>query len=66
MGRIIAGGQSDRQRPRSPLSCKRNVLAHREGRTRSLQITVGCNLHPPKSLTLYPIELGGLVFRFQK
>ena len=41
------------------LECKRKVLAHREGRTRSLQITVGrCN-HPPKSLTLYPIELGG-------
>jgi hypothetical protein len=33
------------------------VVAHREGRTRSLQITMGVN--PPKSLTLYPIELGG-------
>src|SRR5712691_1238579 len=41
------------------LECKRRkVLAHREGRTRSLQITVG-RYHPPKSLTLYPIELGG-------
>ena len=29
-------------------------LAHREGRTRSLQIT-----RKRKSLTLYPIELGG-------
>ena len=40
------------------LKCKRRKeLAHREGRTRSLQITVGG--HPPsKSLTLYPIELG--------
>ncbi len=41
------------------MECKRKVLAHREGRTRSLQMTVGCNHHPPKSLTLYPIELGG-------
>jgi hypothetical protein len=32
----------------------RKILAHREGRTRSLQITAYC-----KSLTLYPIELGG-------
>jgi hypothetical protein len=35
-------------------------LAHREGRTRSLQIRVvmrPCTRH--KSLTLYPIELGG-------
>jgi hypothetical protein len=35
-------------------------LAHREGRTRSLQIVVvvrPCTRH--KSLTLYPIELGG-------
>src|SRR6266566_1656182 len=35
-------------------------LAHREGRTRSLQIRVvmrPCTHH--KSLTLYPIELGG-------
>ena len=45
---------------RAPLSeCKRKQLAHREGRTRSLQITAGCYHHPPKSLTLYPIELGG-------
>ena len=34
------------------------VLAHREGRTRSLQIT------RLKSLTLYPIELGGRCFNF--
>ena len=37
-------------------------LAHREGRTRSLQITFDHVTHGPrhrKSLTLYPIELGG-------
>ena len=33
---------------------KKKLVAHREGRTRSLQI-----IHPLKSLTLYPIELGG-------
>jgi hypothetical protein len=39
---------------------KKNFLAHREGRTRSLQITQLCVLHACcKSLTLYPIELGG-------
>ena len=31
------------------------IIAHREGRTRSLQIS------RLKSLTLYPIELGGLI-----
>ena len=39
---------------------KSQGLAHREGRTRSLQIRVvmrPCTHH--KSLTLYPIELGG-------
>ena len=39
---------------------KGQELAHREGRTRSLQIQVvmrPCTHH--KSLTLYPIELGG-------
>ena len=35
-------------------------LAHREGRTRSLQIAVMMRLSTRlKSLTLYPIELGG-------
>ena len=35
-------------------------LAHREGRTRSLQIAVMMQLRiRHKSLTLYPIELGG-------
>ena len=37
---------------------KKVNVAHREGRTRSLQMIQGSN--PPKSLTLYPIELGGL------
>ena len=37
-------------------SMPKKVVAHREGRTRSLQITLD---NPPKSLTLYPIELGG-------
>ena len=32
---------------------RKNRVAHREGRTRSLQMPVF------KSLTLYPIELGG-------
>ena len=32
---------------------RKSLTAHREGRTRSLQI------HIRKSLTLYPIELGG-------
>jgi hypothetical protein len=32
---------------------RKNPLAHREGRTRSLQMPAS------KSLTLYPIELGG-------
>jgi hypothetical protein len=40
-------------------NAQKEVVAHREGRTRSLQITRECNQHPPKSLTLYPIELGG-------
>src|ERR1700755_610579 len=36
------------------------ILAHREGRTRSLQITRSVCFHARyKSLTLYPIELGG-------
>jgi hypothetical protein len=34
-------------------------LAHREGRTRSLQIAVMMRRIRHKSLTLYPIELGG-------
>ena len=36
------------------------LIAHREGRTRSLQISIG-DITPAsgKSLTLYPIELGG-------
>ena len=34
-----------------------SLIAHREGRTRSLQIAQA----KPKSLTLYPIELGGHV-----
>ncbi len=41
-------------------NAKSHGLAHREGRTRSLQIAVmvrPCTRH--KSLTLYPIELGG-------
>ena len=40
---------------------EKKYLAHREGRTRSLQITrTLCVLHARrKSLTLYPIELGG-------
>ena len=41
---------------------KKERLAHREGRTRSLQIVIEvmeqlCTRY--KSLTLYPIELGG-------
>lgn len=35
---------------------REKVVAHREGRTRSLQIPACAD----KSLTLYPIELGGL------
>ena len=36
------------------------MLAHREGRTRSLQIAVMLDRTTRhKSLTLYPIELGG-------
>jgi hypothetical protein len=40
---------------------EKKLLAHREGRTRSLQITQLCELLHAccKSLTLYPIELGG-------
>jgi hypothetical protein len=39
---------------------KGHGLAHREGRTRSLQIVVVARPHARyKSLTLYPIELGG-------
>jgi hypothetical protein len=34
------------------MDIKKLPVAHREGRTRSLQMTL-------KSLTLYPIELGG-------
>ena len=41
-----------------------NTLAHREGRTRSLQMIYGPN--PPKSLTLYPIELGGHMTMIRK
>jgi hypothetical protein len=41
-------------------NAKRHGLAHREGRTRSLQIVVTARpAHRHKSLTLYPIELGG-------
>ncbi len=36
----------------------KSYLAHREGRTRSLQITTHLYIGD-KSLTLYPIELGG-------
>ena len=36
---------------------KKIPVAHREGRTRSLKISQEC--HCRKSLTLYPIELGG-------
>ena len=42
-------------------TAKKQGLAHREGRTRSLQIMIEvarlCTRY--KSLTLYPIELGG-------
>ncbi|THH18960.1 hypothetical protein EW146_g2108 [Bondarzewia mesenterica] len=38
---------------------KQNTLAHREGRTRSLQIITNLSRVFSKSLTLYPIELGG-------
>ena len=43
------------------MQAEKKILAHREGRTRSLQITrTVCVLHAcRKSLTLYPIELGG-------
>ena len=53
-GRPIAE-QGFRELP-SPEGPQKVSVAHREGRTRSLQI-------PPndKSLTLYPIELGGLL-----
>ncbi len=37
---------------------KGHGLAHREGRTRSLQIVVEARRARHKSLTLYPIELG--------
>jgi hypothetical protein len=41
---------------------KGDGLAHREGRTRSLQIVVVPRRRARhKSLTLYPIELGGLL-----
>lgn len=40
---------------------EKKVVAHREGRTRSLQISPAFF----KSLTLYPIELGGLEACFQ-
>ena len=38
----------------------KKLLAHREGRTRSLQIHPLLDECADKSLTLYPIELGGL------
>jgi hypothetical protein len=41
---------------RLPQAKSEKLLAHREGRTRSLQIR---SLASDKSLTLYPIELGG-------
>ena len=42
------------------IDAKIKGLAHREGRTRSLQIAVTMRVRiRHKSLTLYPIELGG-------
>ena len=41
---------------------KINRIAHREGRTRSLKISETRDCHCLKSLTLYPIELGGRVY----
>ena len=42
------------------IDAKIKGLAHREGRTRSLQIAVTMRIRiRHKSLTLYPIELGG-------
>ena len=38
---------------------KCNPIAHREGRTRSLKIFGTRDCRSRKSLTLYPIELGG-------
>ena len=38
---------------------REKVVAHREGRTRSLQISRAHVTATRKSLTLYPIELGG-------
>ena len=42
---------------------EKKILAHREGRTRSLQITALHDSYNRKSLTLYPIELGGRHYR---
>ena len=52
-GKRDASHQCTRQKWQ-PVFQKKKLVAHREGRTRSLQI-----IHPLKSLTLYPIELGG-------
>jgi hypothetical protein len=41
---------------------KVNQVAHREGRTRSLKISGTRDCHCRKSLTLYPIELGGHIY----
>ena len=41
------------------LALEKKIIAHREGRTRSLQITALHDSYNRKSLTLYPIELGG-------
>ena len=42
-----------------PAKRQKKNIAHREGRTRSLQITALHDSYKRKSLTLYPIELGG-------
>jgi hypothetical protein len=55
---LVASFSCCRIKQKSPQ--KSQEVAHREGRTRSLQIGVvmrPCTRH--KSLTLYPIELGG-------
>ena len=47
-------------------TAKSHGLAHREGRTRSLQIVVMVRPRTRhKSLTLYPIELGGRLGMYQ-
>jgi hypothetical protein len=52
--------RTQEQSPVKPKNTNRHGLAHREGRTRSLQIVVMVQpFTRHKSLTLYPIELGG-------